>query len=168
MSKPVTQHTRESLKARCVIKGDCWLWQGYVTNNTPQVFAHVDGKRKMVSVRKLFRELISGHPEPTGHYGYTCGNALCVAPLHTVWRQEKSHLRHMAKNRRVTPATAMRLRQARIDLGRVKIDESKAQEIRLSSESGPVLAARYGVSRSWINKIKRGQVWRDLSQGAGA
>jgi len=26
-----------------------------------------------------------------------------------------------------------------------------------------VLAERYGVSKSWINRIKRGEVWRVLS-----
>lgn len=163
MSKTRAVHTVESLKARTIVQGDCWLWQGYSANNTPQVGAYPDGKKTMVSVRKLMRELLSGQPQPAGHYGQTCGNPLCVNPSHTLWRGEKSHMRHMAKKRKVTAVTAMKLREYRIKSGMAKIDEAQAEEIRMSNESGPVLAERFGVSKSWINKIKRGRAWRVLS-----
>ena len=44
-----------------------------------------------------------------------------------------------------------------------KLDMDKAREIRMSTESGPVLAARYGVNKSLINGIKRGTAWKDYS-----
>lgn len=160
MSKPLAQHTVESLKARCVEEGDCWLWQGYLTNKTPQVFTKVDGKRAMVSVRKLLRELATGQPQPAGHYGNTCGNYQCVCPEHTLWKGEDAHMRYMAKRRTVSPMLASKLRRIRVEAGQAKLDEAKAQAIRLSEESGPALAERYGVSRSLINKIKRGLAWR--------
>jgi hypothetical protein len=69
----------------------------------------------------------------------------------------------MAKKRTVSTVTASKLRKYRVDTGQAKLSESKVQEIRLSDEPGPVLAERYGVSKSWINKIKRGEVWRVLS-----
>ena len=69
----------------------------------------------------------------------------------------------MAKKRTVSTVTANKLRKFRVEAGLAKLDESKAQEIRLSSESGPVLAEKFGVSKSWINRIKRGEVWRVLS-----
>lgn len=163
MSKPLTQHTVDSLKARCVEEGDCWLWEGYVANKTPQVFTRVDGKRSMVSVRKLLRELTTGQPQPVGHYGNTCGNYLCVCPEHTLWKGENAHMRYMAKKRTVSPMLASKLRRIKVESGRAKLDESKAQEIRMSSESGPVLAERYGISRHMVNRIKRGEAWRDTA-----
>jgi hypothetical protein len=37
----------------------------------------------------------------------------------------------------------------------------QARTIRMSGESGPVLATRYGVNRSVINNIKLGRSWKD-------
>lgn len=163
MSKPRTEPTLDSLQARIIEEGECWLWQGYIQNNTPQVVSYADGSKRMVSVRKLMRQLITGQAQPDGHYGHTCGNYQCVNPDHTVFRGEAAHLKHMNKKRKVTAVTASKLRKYKVESGQAKLDESKAQEIRLSTEPAPVLAKRYGVSKSWINKIKRGEVWRVLT-----
>lgn len=164
MSKPRTIHTAETLEARCKkLANGCWEWQGYLQNGTPQVASYPGGKKKMVSVRKLFRELISGRPEPEGHYSNTCCNPICVNPSHTIWRGERSHMKHMIKHRKVTPTMIKKLRDYRIRTGKAKIDEQKAAEIRVSTETAPVLSARYGINKSLINKIKRGLAWRDLT-----
>ena len=39
----------------------------------------------------------------------------------------------------------------------------QAREIRMSDESGPVLALRYGVDKSLINGIKAGRNWKEYS-----
>lgn len=163
MSKARTHHTLESLKARTIEEGDCWLWQGYITNSTPQVIGYPDGKKKMVSVRRMLRELVTGQPQPDGHYGTTCGNHECVNPDHAIWRGQAAHMRAMAKKRTVSPVMAHKLRQHRIEAGLAKLDEAKAQEIRMSSESSPVLAERFGVSKSAITRIRRNEVWRMLT-----
>ena len=163
MSRPRTTHTLDSLKARCVEVGDCWEWQGYLGNNTPQVVAYPEGKKKMVSVRRLLRELVTGQPQPDGHYANTCGNHRCVNPDHTLWRGEAAHMKAMGRKRTVSAVTANKLRKYRVDNGLAKLDESKAQLIRLSPEPAPVLAERFGVSKSWINRIRRGAAWRVLA-----
>lgn len=163
MSRPRAVHTLESLKARTIEEGECWLWQGYITNNTPQVHCHIDDKKVMVSVRKLMRELITGKPQPAGSYGHTCGNPQCVNPDHTIWRSMKVHARYMNKVRDVTPVMAMKMRQAKIDTGTVKLSEEAALEIRLSTESARALAQRYGVSKSWIGRIRQNRAWRVLT-----
>lgn len=163
MSRARAEHTVDSLKARCVEVGECWEWQGYLGNNTPQVSSYPGGKKKMVSVRRLLRELVTGQAQPHGHYGNTCGNIRCVNPDHTLWKSEAAHMRAMGRKRKVSAVTASKLRKFRVEAGLAKLDESKAKEIRHSDEPGPVLAERYGVSKSWINRIKRGEVWRVLS-----
>lgn len=163
MTKPRITHTLESLQARTIEEGECWLWQGYIANNTPQVVAYPDGKKKMVSVRRLLRELTTGQKQPDGHYGNTCGNHQCVNPEHTIWKGQLAHMRYMARKRVVSNVTANKLRKYRIEAGLAKIDQVKAEEIRSSPESGPVLAERFGVSKSWINKIRSGRAWRVLS-----
>jgi hypothetical protein len=162
MTKPRAVHTLESLKARVIEEGECWLWQGYIQNNTPQISHYIDGKKTMVSVRKLMRELETGRQQPKGHYSNTCGECSCVNPDHTIWRSDHMHMRSMGRGRS-SVTKAAKLREYRVSTGQVKLSESKAQEIRLSDDSGPVLAERYGVSRGLINRIKRGRAWRVLS-----
>lgn len=116
----------------------------------------------MVSVRKLLRELLSGQPQPAGHYACTCGNQSCVAPLHTIWRQEKSHMRSMAKKRKVSYATIEKIRKSRQELGYAKLNAEQATEIKHSELSSRALAEKYGVCKSTICKIKRGAAWRML------
>lgn len=44
-----------------------------------------------------------------------------------------------------------------------RLTEAQARVIKISSEPVYVLAARYGVSRSIVDAIKRGRTWRHLS-----
>jgi hypothetical protein len=41
-----------------------------------------------------------------------------------------------------------------------KINADIATAIRISSETGPVLAARHGIARSLVNRIKSGHAWK--------
>jgi hypothetical protein len=163
MSKPRTYHTVESLRAMTVKQGDCWVWQGFIANRAPQVAAYPDGKKKMVSVRKLLRELISGQPQPAGNYGHSCGNSSCVSPAHTVWRGQVSHMKVMAKNRVVTPALSLKLREAKVKSGEAKLTEQAVVAIRSSDQTNAALARQLGVSRSLVSKVRLGKAWRVLS-----
>lgn len=157
-------HTVESLRARTIEVGECWEWQGYSAHGTPQVFAPSEGsKRRMVSVRRLFRELITGQAQPDGFYSVSCGNVECVNPDHTLFRTGRNHYKSMAKQVGKSPTRGLKISQYHRTSGRAKLDESKAQEIRLSNESGPVLAERYGVNRSLISSVRRGTAWKCLT-----
>lgn len=162
--KPVTKHTVESLRARTIEVGECWEWQGYSAHGTPQVFSPAGNpKRRMVSVRRLFRELIAGQPQPDGFYSVSCGNVECVNPDHTLFRTEKLHFKAMGKKVGSSPVRSLKLSQYHRTNGKAKLSESKAQEIRLSNESGPVLAERYGVNKSLISRVRRGEIWKCLT-----
>jgi ribosome-binding protein aMBF1 (putative translation factor) len=152
-------HTVDSLLARTEEYGECQVWTGYSTNKTPQV----DHNGKMVPVRRLLCEL-DGVAITGQYFGVRCGTELCVCPEHIIQRSQKGHAKVMAKSaatRRAAKATDQYI--ARRNRPDTKLDVDKAREIRESLESGPVLAARFGVSRSLVNKIKRGEYWRDHS-----
>lgn len=57
--------------------------------------------------------------------------------------------------------------------GRAKLTEAQADQIRRSAEKTKVLAERYGVNRTTIQRIRSGELWRDrtaaaaLSEGEG-
>jgi IS1 family transposase len=158
-----TIHTVESLQARTIEEGDCWLWQGYCGNKTPQVMYHTQGKRKMYSVRRLIRELQTGRAQADGHYTNSCGNHLCVSPNHVLYKTVKNHLRDMAKGRTHTPVTSFKKRQVRIDLGLTKLDMKKAEEIRASNLKLRELADEYKVNISMIKRIRNNKAWKPLS-----
>lgn len=158
-----TIHTVESLQARTIEEGNCWLWQGYCGNKTPQVMYHTQGKRKMYSVRRLIRELQTGRAQADGHYTNSCGNHLCVSPNHVLYKTVKNHLRDMAKGRTHTPVTSFKKRQVRIDLGLTKLDMKKAEEIRASNLKLRELAEEYKVNISMIKRIRTNKAWKPLS-----
>ncbi len=157
MSKPKTVHTIESLKARCVEEGDCWLWQGYAANKVPMV--HKDGG--MVSVRRLMFDLM-GKRTREGYYVPVCGNKECVCPDHTRYRSQAEHVAFMNKQefsleRRLKMTAA---RRARAD---VVLSVDKARMIRSAYGSYAEISEAYGVTKSVVGRIKQGNYWRDLN-----
>ena len=167
MTRTLTYHTIESLMALTAVVGDCQEWQRYCTNDVPQVF---HGGR-MVSVRRLILSLQGATFRKGDHASCSCGNKLCVAPAHIIHRNKAQHARAMSK----APARSEVRRSAKLAeharAHRAKITMEIAMEIRCSSDSGPVLAERFGVHRSLISRIRRGKMWRDFSSpfaGLGA
>ena len=156
MAKPKTIHTIESLMALTTEEGNCRLWNKYLGNGVPMIYH--DGK--FIQVRKLLLTL-QGIEIRTRYTSPSCNNPLCVEPSHIVQRTEKQQHTHMARLVSQSPSNHMRLAKitkARRDLY-AKLTQEQAIEIRMSIESGPVLAERYGVTRTLISRIKRGQTW---------
>lgn len=167
MTRKLTTHTIDTLMARTTEVGDCMEWQGYSTNNVPQVFH--DGK--IYAVRRLILLLSGKVLKPGDHASCRCGNRLCVKPEHIVHRNRTQHASAMGKS----PVRKELQRSAKLaDFARehrAKLTMEIAREIRCSSESGQVLADRFGVHRSLVSRIRRGQMWRDFSSpfaGLGA
>ena len=160
------KHTIQSLKARTVEEGDCWLWQGYKANGTPQVCHPRPGfSSKMYSVRRLMRDLVTGKPTPDGHYVTRCHNSACVNPEHVLFNMDEQHMKRIGRNVSASAniTRSMKLRKYRIRIGHAKLSEQIAQEIRLSNESCTALGARYGVDKSLISKVRRGTAWKVLA-----
>jgi len=108
---------------------------------------------------------IEGRPaEPRQPVVATCGEALCVNPAHLKATSTSDAAQRAAKKGawkgKARAAKIASTRRANINK---KLDMDKAREIRMSTESGPVLAARYGVNRSLISRIKRGTDWKDYA-----
>jgi hypothetical protein len=154
---PYKIETVDSLKKNTIEDGDCWEWQGYSANGTPSV-SH---NGKMISVRRLFTELLGGQLKE-GYYVAKCGNKVCVNPAHTTYNDPKQHMRKANKNSLKSPTRRLKIQlYKRATMG--KLTQEKADEIRSSSETSRVLAARYGVDKSIICRIKNGQAWVNLS-----
>jgi hypothetical protein len=155
-TKPKTVQTMESLLNRTVEEGDCLLWTGYVGNMVPQV-SHGGN---VVAVRRLMLKLLGKELRPGDHASTKCRNPLCVHPDHISHRNKQQHAAAMSKSSNRNDF----MRAAKVAASKrknSKLTMEQAREIRMSQESGPVLAARFGINKEWVNRIKRGDAWRE-------
>lgn len=164
MTRTVTTHTMETLHARCVEEGDCWVWGGYVQNGAP----YICQSGKLTAVRQITMTL-SERPIRIGakYFATTCGDPLCVNPEHIVCRTPKEHMtrmasqvQHRAVSRVVKLQTAARARAI------CKLTEASANSILLDARSHRAIAIAHGISKSLVSNIKRGVCWRPVSAQA--
>lgn len=149
------------IKDRTEEVGDCWIWQQGSTNGYPQM--KIQG-RCCKLVRRMVVDLDGRPAEPRQPVITTCGEMLCVNPAHLkATSTSDAAMRAAEKGAWKGKARAAKIASTRRANVNKKLDMDKAREIRMSNESGPVLAARYGVNRSLINGIKRGTVWKDYA-----
>lgn len=147
--------TLAQIKAKTEEVGDCWIWQGYISNTGYPVY----GKGHKL-VRRIVYELGGNVLKPRQPIITTCGDKCCVNPAHI----KASTIAEVSKKAAEGGAWGGLARAAKIAATKRtagKIDMETALAIRMSDESGPVLAERYGLHRSMVNRIKRGESWKD-------
>lgn len=153
--------TLDTIRGRCDEIADCWIW-AKATSESGYPIVKVRGCGCRL-VRRLVLDLVGTPVMPRQPVVTTCGEKLCVNPAHL----KASTIAAVAKASADQGAFSGMARAAKIANFKrsksAKLDIDKAREIRLSSESGPVLAARYGVNKSVINNIKRGVSWKDYA-----
>ena len=149
----------EKIQRHVTTEGDCWEWLGHMNGPIP-IMKH-DGKvanvRRMVLIER-------GVPMKGFIATYTCGNQMCVNPEHTA-RSSRAQM-----NRRImadmSSATNM-LRSMRIaEIKRrtdAKLSRADVEQIRASGDTHQDLATRFGISKSIIGRIKRGEMWKTFS-----
>jgi hypothetical protein len=149
-------HTTTTLKERTIEDGDCWEWTGYCENGTPSVYH----KGKITAVRRVFLDLL-GSKVKEGYYFAKCGNKLCVNPEHTGYNDPKQHMKKAAKNAVKSPTRRLKI-QIHKRATVAKLTQEMADEIRYSEGSSRVIAAKYGVNRSVVCRIRTGKAWVNL------
>jgi hypothetical protein len=141
-------------------QGKCLIWTGAVGESGHPIYKATGGPCTLVR-RAMFR-LAGGTLIARQPLDMTCDEKLCVHPKHI----KQSTVTKIAKKAAARGAWTGRARSMKISMakrGKMKLTEQTASEIRNSTETGPVLAARYGVDRSLVASIKRGAVWKDYS-----
>jgi hypothetical protein len=100
-------------------------------------------------------ELFVG-PIPAGLYVcHRCDNRACINPDHLFLGTQKDNVRDMdAKGRGRRPRLTGERQWA------AKLNATSAAAIARDTRPGKVIAQEYGVSRSTVCRIKRGELWR--------
>ena len=147
------------IQRHVTLDGECWQWHGCMQGAVPMM-KH-DGQ--VANVRRLVM-IDRGVPMKGFIATYTCGNQACVNPEHTA-RSSRAQMnrRIMADMSSATNA----LRSKRIAEAKrrteAKLSLADVEQIRTSSDTHQDLAARFGISKSIIGRIKRGEMWRTFS-----
>lgn len=140
--------------------GDCILWTGAIGNAGHPIYKPRGCGCTLV--RRAMFELAGGELEPRIPIDTRCGERTCVNPDHLF----KATVSGIAKRAARKGAWKSKTRAAKIAAAKRakgKLTIEQAREIRMSTESGPKLAAIYGVNKSLITGIRSGRNWKEYS-----
>lgn len=144
----------------------CWMWLGALDDDGYGRISHAHKKGRTVRVHRFSFELHGG-TIPSGHSTlHRCDNPTCVNPSH-LWTgtYDDNNQDMKAKGRNAKgDRQGLRLHPEAINRGEKHhnstLTEEDVRAIRASTESGRVLAARYGLkNRNTPNLIRSGKSW---------
>lgn len=158
MAKPKKIYTLESLKEKTIEVGECWEWQGAFGNKVP----HVYHAGNLISVRRLFTQLLDKKTPEHGFLIPSCNNRICVNPDHTRWYSKAQFYKRAGNRSAKSPTRAVKI-QIYKRAHHAKLDETKAAHIRNSDMPSREMAQLYGICKSLVCKIRAGRAWVNLS-----
>lgn len=139
-----------------VDKGDgsgCWEW---TANRPGGRYGYMYFRGKEALAHRLLFQILHGVLERHEVVMHTCDNVACVRPDHLARGTQKTNVRDMNEKGRGPNRKGQQN-------GRAKLTEEDVRTIRASSEPGPMLAARYGVTGTVINRIRRRESWKHVA-----
>ena len=150
-----------ALASRCDEFGDCLIWRDSTTEQGYPIYKPVGCGCTLV--RRAVFVMHGGQIKTRQPVVTTCGERACINPQHLAASTTRA-VALAAGARGAHSGIAIGAKIAAVKRASVaKITMEAAREIRLSTETGPVLAQRHGVHKSLNNSIKRGKAWKDYS-----
>jgi hypothetical protein len=174
MRKRGNPHTLESIHARCEEVGDCWEWQGALSNGRPQLRS---ADQKVVSVRAYIAHTLQGQPARDDRYvTFKCGNPQCVNPDHFATVTRATLQKMTAERTGYAAHPARRAKLSKAATARVgKVTPEQVANIRAMDGTMRGISRETGISFDVVRKIRNGvtyrQVgnpWAGLMQGVAA
>jgi len=155
----------DDILAKCEPYGECLLWTGGLVYEGGQPRLWVG--KKPLSARRVVFELARGEIVAGRRIGMKCGERLCLNAEHmsqmTTTELLKAHHRRMGG---LPPSHKAACTAAARRRSNNKMDMDIARAIRSSEERASVLAARYGLGKSTVCKVRRNERWAEHARGA--
>lgn len=152
----------ETIKARCIECGDCWVWASTLLRGQHPI---MKSKGKSFYPKRVAWELHHGKKIPEGHCVVNkvhCANPHCCNPEHTHHLSRRRVLQMtVATGKMHTPLIKAKIAAAK--RRESKLSDEAVLEFTHSDESVPVLAARHGISEAYGYMIRRGEFRKPLS-----
>jgi hypothetical protein len=152
--------TIKTLKDRCRIDGEHWIWLGSATENGHPI-AKINGKS--TTVRRWVATESGKHPRKEAWAATVkCDRPMCVAPGCVIGRTLSDVMRDAYDDeRRDMAAISRKIARTRgVLLGNFTEEDIRA--IRASDDSLRTLAKKRGVCKTTIACIRRGDTWRHV------
>jgi DNA-binding transcriptional regulator YiaG len=150
-------HTLESLKARCMVCGDCWTWQGSVSVQNQPKTRH-DGK--VWNVRNLAYKLQRGIAVRTGYTAVaTCKNPMCVNPEHLTQREISGLISEL--NRTKPQSLVKKAKISAYRRTQSALSPEIVAAIRNREKPRSQFAKELGVSYTTIKRAEIGVTWQE-------
>ena len=134
-------------------ENNCWLWTGGTRLNGKGVAypRHHNDDQKSIGAHRFAYELTHGEIPKGMYVCHKCDTPLCVNPDHLFVGTHHDNMRDMVQKKRSFTG------RGESKIGRSKLTNEQAQQIRLMQFSQSKIAALFGVSQSTISRIKRGE-----------
>jgi hypothetical protein len=138
----------------------CYLWEGCTTKNGYGIIKHKQARHNNGAHRVAW-ELANG-PIPDGLLVlHRCDTPLCVNPKHLFLGTHQDNMADMHAKRRGSKLRGEQKWNA-------KLTEDDVREIRAAYRNGNTsrrkLAAQFGMSRTHIGNIVRGEKWKHVAE----
>lgn len=169
MSTHITPIAAERFWARVDKSGDCWLWTGIRVKSTGYGLLSLPGD-KLISAHRIAYEVQVG-PIPDGLFVlHHCDNRLCVRGDHLFVGTQAENMADMVRKGRAATGhrqgtwthPGSRAKGERHGCAILTIDQVRSIRNRIAhGERQTDIAADFGVSKSTVNAIKAGRIWRD-------
>lgn len=148
------------IQSRCTMSGQHWLWRGAVSGDAVPFMWH---QGRVVPVRRLVLEARDGQaPAPDTKAIADCEHTNCVSPHCT---KGVTHAENCVRAASRRPDTLTALRSQRVAIARrssSRISDAAVRRMRESTEPATVVAAREGVSGSFVLLVRKGLRRREL------
>jgi hypothetical protein len=131
--------------------GDCWLWTGGVDKDGYGAFSYA-GKTRRAPVVAL--ELDGRPPQPGQYACHSCDNPPCVRPSHLYPGTPTQNMADAVARDRVQRGERQHM---------AKLTVAAVQEIRGSSVSDSLLAAKFGVTHGAVNMARNRKTWKHVA-----
>jgi HNH endonuclease len=134
----------------------CWLWLGPYTNGGYGVL-HLGKRLHRVYAHRKMLSLTRPTSDESLHACHHCDVPSCINPNHLFWGTMADNMQDAKRKGRTSspPLSVPGMKS-------YKLSASQAKEIRASTESTKIVAARYGICTQTVRRIRGGLSWRHL------
>jgi hypothetical protein len=174
------------LRVEVAGEDECWPWVGARDRDGYGLFmlnadSMSNGRRVCMHAQRFAWMLVNG-PVPGGlHVLHHCDNPCCVNHAHLFLGTNADNVADRDRKGRTakgdhhawrTKPECMRPGQPPRMYGEAnpsaKLTDAAVRTIRADSRTARIIAKEYGVSKSLINAVRRGEIWRDVGNHGAA